>query len=117
LTLDKKKKNAPANRISISEFSQKDIHALLTELWLLNFFRNSELHGATDGRLARSLSGTELLTNITRHCATERIMLHAYRSDCRFGRHVDPKTGTIQEHFLAKEGFRKLTRWIFLVLV
>ena len=33
------------------------------ELWLLNFYRNSELHGALlMGRLARSLSGTAVLS-------------------------------------------------------
>ncbi len=42
------------------------------ELWLLNFYRNSELHGALlMGRLARSVSDAELIVNFTRHCATE----------------------------------------------
>ena len=42
------------------------------ELWLLNFYRNSELHGALlMGRLARSVSDPELIVNFTRHCATE----------------------------------------------
>ena len=42
------------------------------ELWLLNFYRNSELHGALlMGRLARSVGDPELIVNFTRHCATE----------------------------------------------
>ena len=42
------------------------------ELWLLNFYRNSELNGALlMGRLARSTSDPELIVNFTRHCATE----------------------------------------------
>jgi len=42
------------------------------ELWLLNFYRNSELHGSLlMGRLARSVSDPELIVNFTRHCATE----------------------------------------------
>lgn len=42
------------------------------ELWLLNFYRNSELHGALlMGRLARTLSDDRLLLHATEHCATE----------------------------------------------
>lgn len=42
------------------------------ELWLLNFYRGSELHGALlMGRLARSVSDPGLIVNFTRHCATE----------------------------------------------
>jgi bacterioferritin (cytochrome b1) len=79
------------------------------ELWLLNFFRNSELHGALlMGRLARALSGTELLTNITRHCATEAhhaALLTEVIAD--LGGEVDPKTGTIQEHYSREGGVPK----------
>lgn len=79
------------------------------EMWLLNFFRNSELHGALlMGRLARSLSGTELLTNITRHCATEAhhaALLTEVIADLRG--EVDPKTGTIQEHYSREGGVPK----------
>ena len=40
--------------------------------WVLNFYRNSELHGALlMGRLARTLTDTGLLVHVTRHCATE----------------------------------------------
>ena len=78
-------------------------------MWLLNFFRNSELHGALlMGRLARSLSGTELLTNITRHCATEAhhaALLTEVIAD--LGGEVDPKTGTIQEHYSREGGVPK----------
>jgi bacterioferritin (cytochrome b1) len=79
------------------------------EMWLLNFFRNSELHGALlMGRLARSLSGTVLLTNITRHCATEAhhaALLTEVIAD--LGGEVDPKTGTIQEHYSREGGVPK----------
>jgi bacterioferritin (cytochrome b1) len=80
------------------------------EMWLLNFFRNSELHGALlMGRLARSLSGTELLTNITRHCATEAhhaALLTEAIAD--LGGEVDPKTGTIQELYSREGGIPKV---------
>ena len=79
------------------------------ELWLLNFFRNSELHGALlMGRLARTLSGSELLTNITRHCATEAhhaALLTEVIAD--LGGEVDPKAGTIQEHYSREGGIPK----------
>jgi hypothetical protein len=42
------------------------------DLWVLNFYRNSELHGALlMGRLARTLTANSLLVHVTRHCATE----------------------------------------------
>jgi bacterioferritin (cytochrome b1) len=79
------------------------------EMWLLSFFRNSELHGALlMGRLARSLSDTELLKNITRHCATEAhhaALLTEVIAD--LGGEVDPKTGTIQEHYSREGGIPK----------
>jgi bacterioferritin (cytochrome b1) len=79
------------------------------EMWLLSFFRNSELHGALlMGRLARSVSGTELLTNITRHCATEAhhaALLTEVIAD--LGAEIDPKTGTIQEHYSREGGVPK----------
>jgi len=79
------------------------------ELWLLNFFRNSELHGALlMGRLARSLSDTELLKNITRHCATEAhhaALLTEVIAD--LGGEVNPKTGTIQEQYSREGGVPK----------
>jgi bacterioferritin (cytochrome b1) len=79
------------------------------EMWLLSFFRNSELHGALlMGRLARSLPGTELLTNVTRHCATEAhhaALLTEVIAD--LGGEVDPKTGTIQEQYSREGGVPK----------
>jgi bacterioferritin (cytochrome b1) len=76
------------------------------ELWVLNFFRNSELHGALlMGRLARSLSDTALLVNTTRHCATEArhaAMLSEVIE--AMGGRIDPKIETIQERYSAKEG-------------
>ena len=79
------------------------------EMWLLNFFRNSELHGALlMGRLARSLSGTELLTNITRHCATEAHHAALFTElIADLGGVVDPQTGTIQEHYSREGGVPK----------
>jgi bacterioferritin (cytochrome b1) len=42
------------------------------EQYLLNLYRNSELHGALlMGRIARSISNPEVLLGATRHCATE----------------------------------------------
>ncbi len=76
------------------------------ELWVLNFFRNSELHGALlMGRLARSLTDTALLVNTTRHCATEArhaAMLSEVIES--LGGRIDPKIATIQERYSAKEG-------------
>jgi bacterioferritin (cytochrome b1) len=75
------------------------------ELWLLNFYRNSELHGALlMGRLARTLSGADLLANITRHCATEAH--HAALLTeliAELGGALDPKLETMQEHY-SREG-------------
>ena len=75
------------------------------ELWLLNFYRNSELHGALlMGRLARSLSGTEMLANVTRHCATEAHHA-ALLTDliAELGEKLDPQLETIQEYY-SREG-------------
>ena len=75
------------------------------ELWLLNFYRNSELHGALlMGRLARTLSGADLLANVTRHCATEAH--HAALLTeliAQLGGKLDPKLGTMQEYY-SREG-------------
>jgi len=69
------------------------------ELWVLNLYRNSELHGALlMGRLARSVSEADLLVNATRHCATEARHA-AILSDTivAVGGSIDPKVPTIQE--------------------
>jgi bacterioferritin (cytochrome b1) len=75
------------------------------ELWILNFFRNSELHGALlMGRLARVPQTPELLKNITRHCATEAH--HAALLTeliAGLGGAVDPSVRTVQEHY-SREG-------------
>jgi bacterioferritin (cytochrome b1) len=80
------------------------------EFWLLNFYRNSELHGCLlMGKLARSLSGTELLTNVTRHCATEArhaALLTEVIAD--LGGEIDPTIGTIQEHYSRDGGVPKV---------
>ena len=75
------------------------------ELWILNFFRNSELHGALlMGRLARIPQTPELLENITRHCATEAH--HAALLTeliAGLGGALDPRVPTVQEHY-SREG-------------
>lgn len=76
------------------------------EIWVLNFFRNSELHGALlMGRLARALGDTGLLVNATRHCATEaRHAAMLSEAIARAGGRVDPKIVTIQERYAEKGG-------------
>lgn len=79
------------------------------ELWLLNFFRNSELHGALlMGRLARTLKGNELLANITEHCATEAHHA-ALLSELivELGGDLNPQLETIQEHYSREGGIPK----------
>lgn len=76
------------------------------ELWTLNFYRNSELHGALFmGRLARTLPDTSLLAHATRHCATEAnhaaLLSEALEA---LGGRIDPHVTTIQEHYSAKGG-------------
>jgi hypothetical protein len=76
------------------------------ELWALNFFRNSELHGALlMGRLARSLSDTTLLVHATTHCATEARHA-AMLSDVigRIGGAIDPKIETVQQRYSQRGG-------------
>jgi bacterioferritin (cytochrome b1) len=76
------------------------------ELWTLNFYRNSELHGALlMGRLARTLADTALLAHATRHCATEArhaAILSEAIAELR-GR-IDPHVTTVQEFYSAKGG-------------
>jgi bacterioferritin (cytochrome b1) len=76
------------------------------ELWSLNFYRNSELHGALlMGRLARTLDDTALLAHATRHCATEArhaAILSEAIAELR-GR-IDPHVTTVQEFYSAKGG-------------
>lgn len=76
------------------------------ELWLLNFYRNSELHGALlMGRLARTLADTALLVHVTRHCATEaRHAAMLSETIAALGGSIDPHVTTVQEHYSAKGG-------------
>jgi hypothetical protein len=71
------------------------------ELWLLAFYRNSELHGALlMGRLARSYSDPVLATNLTHHCATEaRHAAMLTEALAALGSRLDLETGTIQERY------------------
>jgi hypothetical protein len=76
------------------------------EMWALNFFRNSELHGALlMGRLARTLSDTTLLAHVTTHCATEARHA-AMLSDliAAVGGRIDPKIETVQERYSQRGG-------------
>ncbi|MGH9385388.1 MAG: ferritin-like domain-containing protein [Vicinamibacterales bacterium] len=76
------------------------------ELWVLNFYRNSELHGALlMGRLARTLTDTVLLARVTRHCATEaRHAAMLSETIAELGGSIDPHLTTVQEHYSAKGG-------------
>lgn len=76
------------------------------ELWLLNFYRNSELHGALlMGRLARTVSDADIVGHATRHCATEArhaAMLTGLLES--LGARLDPRLETIQQHYSARGG-------------
>lgn len=76
------------------------------ELWVLNFYRNSELHGALlMGRLARTLTDSPLLVQATRHCATEaRHAAMLSETIAALGGVIDPHITTVQEHYSAKGG-------------
>jgi bacterioferritin (cytochrome b1) len=76
------------------------------ELWLLNFYRNSELHGALlMGRLARTLTDTALLAHVTRHCSTEaRHAAMLTETIAALGGSIDPRLQTVQEHYSAAGG-------------
>jgi hypothetical protein len=75
------------------------------EAWLLNFYRNSELHGALlMGRLARTVADSDLLVEMTAHCATEaRHAAMLSRTIASAGARLDPSISPIQEHY-SREG-------------
>jgi hypothetical protein len=79
------------------------------ELWLLNFYRNSELHGALFmGRLARVLSDTHLLVHATEHCATEaRHAALLSQLVVTVGGRLDPGVTPVQEHYARAGGVPK----------
>ena len=76
------------------------------ESWLLNFYRNSELHGALlMGKLARNFHDPQLLVNLTKHCATEAH--HAAlltETIAALGGVIDPHTETIQNRYASEGG-------------
>jgi hypothetical protein len=74
------------------------------ERWLVNFYRNSELHGALlMGRLARTVSDDTLLVEMTAHCATEaRHAAMLSRAITTAGARLDPGIPTIQEAYSAE---------------
>jgi hypothetical protein len=80
------------------------------ELWLLNFYRNSELHGALlMGRLARSpRAASAMLVPLTRHCATEArhaaLLSEAIEA---VGGELDPGVPPVQEHYATAGGIPK----------
>jgi bacterioferritin (cytochrome b1) len=71
------------------------------EMWLLAFYRNSELHGALlMGRLARSYDDASLAAHLTRHCATEaRHAAMLTDALAALGGRIDLETGTIQGRY------------------
>ena len=79
------------------------------ELYLLNLYRNSELHGALlMGRIARSVSNPEVLLGATRHCATEA--QHAALLTeviAGLGGPLEPTGETIQKHYSEDGGIPK----------
>lgn len=76
------------------------------EAWLLNFYRNSELHGALlMGRLARTVGDGDLLVEMTAHCATEaRHAAMLSRTIAAAGGALDPSIAPIQEHYSTEGG-------------
>jgi hypothetical protein len=79
------------------------------ESWLLNFYRNSELHGALlMGKLARNFRDPQLLINLTNHCATEaRHAALLTETIVAVGAPIDPNTETIQNRYAAEGGLPK----------
>ena len=79
------------------------------ELFLLNLYRNSELHGALlMGRISRSISDPEVLVGATRHCATEaRHAALLTEVIVSLGGTLDPSGETIQKHYSEDGGIPK----------
>jgi hypothetical protein len=79
------------------------------ELWLLNLYRNSELHGALlMGRIARSVSTPEVLVGATRHCATEAKHAALFTEVlAKLGGTIDPAADAIQTHYSLDGGIPK----------
>jgi hypothetical protein len=79
------------------------------EAWLLNFYRNSELHGALlMGKLARNFRDPQLLVNLTKHCATEAHHAALLTETIERARiPFDVQTDTIQNYYAAEGGLPK----------
>ena len=79
------------------------------ESWLLNFYRNSELHGALlMGKLARTYDEPALVLNLTRHCATEAHHAELLSETMvALGVRFDLRTKTIQNYYAAEGGLPK----------
>jgi hypothetical protein len=82
------------------------MEASARELWVLNFYRNSELHGALlMGRLARSVADADVLVHATRHCATEaRHAAMLSETIAALGGRIDPRIDTVQQHYASRGG-------------
>lgn len=79
------------------------------EEYLLNLYRNSELHGALlMGRIARSISNPDVLLGATQHCATEAqhaaLLTELITS---LGGTLEPTGETIQKHYSEDGGIPK----------
>ena len=76
------------------------------ELWILNFYRNSELHGALlMGRLARTVADADVIVHATRHCATEaRHAAMLSETIASLGGRIDPRIETVQQRYSARGG-------------
>jgi hypothetical protein len=78
------------------------------EAWLLNFYRNSELHGALlMGKLARNFREPQLLVNLTKHCATEAHHAALLTETIERARIPFDVTDTIQNYYAAEGGLPK----------
>ena len=76
------------------------------ELWILNFYRNSELHGALlMGKLARTVDDADVIVPATRHCATEaRHAAMLSETIAALGGKIDPHVETVQQRYSAAGG-------------
>ena len=75
-------------------------------MWVLNFYRNSELHGALlMGRLARTVADADVIVPATRHCATEaRHAAMLSETIAKLGGQIDPHIETVQQRYGAAGG-------------
>ncbi|HEV3484298.1 MAG TPA: ferritin-like domain-containing protein [Vicinamibacterales bacterium] len=72
----------------------------------MNFYRNSELHGALlMGRLARTVAEADVIVPATRHCATEaRHAAMLSEVIAALGGRIDPHVETVQQRYSTAGG-------------